>query len=177
MLSNTSLTCNVDLPPDERSLYYKILNTQYVKLKNEVKVYWLNKSGESFSEDIFHDTIINCINTCSKMNSIDEIYRYVCRSYYINMLREKKYYRNLMESEIDIDIEYNDESYKALRQELYEYVSKDKGKRTADIIHDYVDGYTFDELVEKYNIKNIHKKAGPLKQYMKQLIEGNIKKS
>lgn len=177
MLSKTPLICNVDLPPEERSLYYQILNNQYVKLKRTVEVYWMNKSGESFSEDVFHDTIVNCVNACCKMMSIDEIYKYVCKSYYINMLREKKYHKNIMESEIIIDAECNDESYEAFRRELYEYVSKDKGKRIADIIHDYVDGYTYDELIRKYNIKNIHKKAGPIKQYMKRLIEENLKKS
>lgn len=165
------LKCDVDLPPAERSLYYQILDKEYYELRSMLIGYWSTKSKEEFSEDVFHDTLINCINACCVMDSRIDVYRYVCKSFYLNMLRERKYGYRLYNTKLQIwHDRYADESFDNYRRQVYEVVKKEKGERVANVIHDYVDGYTFDELIAKYNIKNIHNKASKLKKYMKNLL-------
>ena len=176
MLSNQQLRCDVDLPPDERSLYYQVLRTEYHELKHQCLLYWKTKSSDSFDEDIFHDTLINSINSCCYMTCKDEIYKYIKRAYYINMIREQQYSRNLhvlRSSNNGSHQRYINPKglrFEAIRREIYEFIKKDKGERIATIILDYIDGYTYKELSEKYDIKNIFKKAVPLKQYVKKLL-------
>lgn len=174
MWSKQQLKCNVDLPPNERSLYYQVLSKEYDLLKEMCKTYWMVKSDTAFSEDVFHDTMINCVNACCTMTTRAEIYRYFCKAYATNMIRETKYVYRSKEVPMKPYDDYEDirnESFESFRHEVYEYVANDKGERIANIIHDYVDGHTYDELVEKYQIKNIHKKAPALKLYMKEIIE------
>lgn len=110
------------------------------------------------------------------MTCKDEIYKYIKRAYYINMIREQQYSRNLhvlRSSNNGSHQRYINPKglrFEAIRREIYEFIKKDKGERIATIILDYIDGYTYKELSEKYDIKNIFKKAVPLKQYVKKLL-------
>lgn len=190
MFSSQPLICDVTLPPGERSLYYQILSHEYDELKRACKAYACSR-GIKFNDDIFQDTIINCINACCVMTNKQEIYKYFCKSYFMNFIRESKYAYKTREVSLfahkshsnerspeecivtkDNDFEAIIESdFDSFRKEVYEYVKNDKGERIANIIHDYVDGYSYEELVAKYDIKNIYKKTMPLKRYMKHLIE------
>lgn len=177
MLSNQEPMYNYDLPPSERSLYYKILCEEYTDIKNKCRYYWVSRSDQKyFSEDIFHDTIVNSANTCCKMTSKNEIYKYICKAYYFNMIREQQYMRNLIVlkrynqfSSRDL-ITYKDDDFKSFKNEIFEFIKKNRGERVARIIFDYINGYSCDEISKKYDIKNIYKKLPALKQYMKDLI-------
>lgn len=170
MWSKKPLKCDVDLPPGERSLYYQVLANEYHELKNAVKAAWIRTHHSDFSEDVFHDTIINCANACCTMTDRDSIYKYFYKSYENNMLRETQYSYNKKRSEVELNsilgLFYMTRN-KSFCKDLYERIRKDKGERIARIIMDYAHGLNFNELVAKYNIKNIHKKARLLREYLK----------
>ena len=176
MLNSQPLKCDTSLPQDERSLYYQILRYEYDSLKDVCEKHWKSKSTGPFNEDIFHDTLINSINTCCQLQDKNDIFSYLKKSYYLNMVRESSYSRNLlvlMSSNERSPQEYiitKDNRLKSFIREIYEYIKKDKGKRLADIILDYIHGYNYRELTEKYNIKNIFQKAPHIKNYMKKLL-------
>lgn len=176
MLSNQPLKRDTSLSPDERSLYYQILRHEYDLLKKICVKYWKSKSTDPFDEDIFHDTLINSINTCCRLQDKNEIFSYLKKAYYLNMIRESLYSRNLHvlrssnERSLQEYIIIKDNKLKSFIREIYEYIKKDKGKRLADIILDYIHGYNYKELARKYNIKNIFQKALPIKDYMRGLL-------
>lgn len=178
MTRKQELENDKDIPPDQRSLYYQIIRCEYENIKSLCHHYWVTKSGNTiFDEDIFHDTIFNSTPACRKMSVKNEIYKYICRAYYYNRIRESKYSRNLLSlmrynqfSPSDL-ITCKENNFESFKREVFEFVKKDKGERVANIIFDYIDGYTYEELVVKYNIKNIYKKVRPLKMYMKKIIQ------
>ena len=93
------------------------------------------------------------------------------------MLREKTYYHNQNTQSLDSNFDRAcfPEEYERFENEIYNIIKKEKGERIANIILDYAHGYSFDELKKKYNIKNIHKKAQPLRKYVRNLIESHMK--
>lgn len=64
-----------------------------------------------------------------------------------------------------------DGSFDTVKREIFEYIKNDKGEVVMNAVKDYLNGRTFGELVEKYNIKY---KAKELKDYIKNVIKMHV---
>lgn len=95
----------------------------------------------------------------------------------MNMIRECSYSYHICDLTGDLDM-YNitatDNYFDAVKNEIFEYTKKDKGSIVSNMVQDYMNGYTIKEIMQKYSIKNVHKKSRLLKSYIEKVIKMHI---
>lgn len=77
--------------------YYDLIATKYEELKANCSFAYHQATGECLNEDVFHDTLIKCMETLTNetIEQMDEkaLMNYTYIAYKTNMFREKQYYR------------------------------------------------------------------------------------
>lgn len=85
--------------------YSDLIATKYEVIKTFCKNVYHHSTGENFNEDIFHDTLIKCMETlndetCKNMDDTSLI-KYTYSAYKTNMIREKQYSRTKLTTYTD----------------------------------------------------------------------------
>ena len=150
----------------------KYINENYYQLKTDL-VKYCNYNGLKFDEDIFHNTIIGCMD---KVNDIDNFKNYLFISFKNNLNREKQYHRNLLREELPDNYELSD-NYEVSTdntESLIEYNSIQEllrnkfGEKMLELFNKHISGYSVRELEQLYNCKQLTYKLNKMKQYCKE---------
>lgn len=135
------------------------INANYDNLKRLLKGEW-NKmyKNKPFDEDIFHDTLLRCIERFKEETTKNEndFKAYLVASFKNNLFRESVYHRNT--KCVDEDVE----SFKIPVQQhtfldydiIMDAVEKAFDKSYVAQFEDWLNGMTIQKLNEKYNCTN-----------------------
>lgn len=142
---------------------YMIKN--YDKLKLEL-IKYCKHNGIIFDEDVFHDTLIKCLDKVSDMSNFNN---YLFVSFRNNMAREKLYHRNLMHSELPDNYEQsiNDTEVLVEYNDLQRLLKQQFGEVLTEIFNKHLEGYSIKELEEMYNTTQLTYKLKKIKDFCK----------
>jgi hypothetical protein len=147
-----------------------VVSKEYNRIRTCAKNEWKKYHTSTFDEDIFHDTIIKCMETLDKKElQENEIMAYITSSFKTNILRDGQYARNVKKNgddplqmvipisdkpKIDIDIVKDD-------------VTKNFTEQESEMFNDWLDGMTIKEINEKYGSKKGRYIIDKIKEYIK----------
>ena len=146
------------------------------KMYNELKD-GLNKESQKcwskpLDEDVFHDTIIKCIETCKENElTVQQLKNYIFISYKRNYLRELEYARNKNRSELPegFDIEVTDKfnlDYEFVKDRVIEIFGENEWK----LFEDYIYGSKVSEIERENHEKGLYYRFNKIKNYIKRLL-------
>ena len=146
------------------------------KIYNELKE-GLNKESRKcwskpLDEDIFHDTIIKCIDTC-KENELtpEQLKNYIFISYKRNYIREQEYARNKNRSDLpegyDISVLDNiNIDYEFVKKKVIEVFGEDEWR----LFEDYIYGSKVSDIERDNSEKGLYYRFNKIKNYVKKLF-------
>lgn len=146
------------------------------KIYNELKE-GLNKESRKcwskpLDEDIFHDTIIKCIDTC-KENELtpEQLKNYIFISYKRNYIREQEYARNKNRSDLPegYDISVLDDiniDYEFVKKKVIEVFGEDEWR----LFEDYIYGSKVSDIERDNSEKGLYYRFNKIKNYVKKLF-------
>ena len=161
--------------PKEDFMY--ALGKDYIALRNNLKAYcYVN--GLEFSEDVFHNTMMNCYNTVNKNNitfeNEQEVKYYFCKAFKINLIREKSYSDNKAKEDIVLygDISLKDEQcIKCDFSIISNKIIETYGVELYNVFLENLEGTAISDLQEKYGIRNLKSKLKNIKIFIQAEFE------
>ena len=146
------------------------------KIYNELKEGLNRESRKCWSklldEDIFHDTIIKCIDTC-KENELtpEQLKNYIFISYKRNYIREQEYVRNKNRSDLPegYDISVLDDiniDYEFVKKKVIEVFGEDEWR----LFEDYIYGSKVSDIERDNSEKGFYYRFNKIKNYVKKLF-------
>lgn len=149
----------------------EVIEKQYAYILKCCKHECVKNNKVAFDEDVFHDTLLKCIEQLNnKELKQEDVIAYIISSFKTNILRDGQYARNSKKSDNDPYIiiipvsEKNKIDIGLVKEQLYSVFET----LEADIFSDWLEGYTIKELNEKYEIKNARYIIDQIKDYIKQ---------
>ena len=157
---------------------HEYINQNYNKLKNWLMWDWHQMSIEPFDEDIFHDTLLKCIEKFENkdMENDSEFVSYLRSAFKTNALREKLYFRNLQSADVPLENIYRPTTpnYNIDMKLVLEKVEKEFGKIACEQFQEWVEGSSIKELNEKYNCSNMRYVMDKIRQFVKMELTDNV---
>ena len=145
------------------------IESNYDNIKTLLKKEWYKMKHKNFDEDIFHNTLLKCMDkfNSSKFNENDFI-AYLVSSFKTNVIREDSYFINSTKDNKDVA---------TIKKEIfdnctidYEYLLNDIceifNKEYANILEDWLNGCTIKELNQLYNKKNCRYIVDKIRKYI-----------
>lgn len=146
----------------------KIYNELKEGLDRESRKCW----SKPLDEDIFHDTIIKCIDTC-KENELtpEQLKNYIFISYKRNYIREQEYARNKNRSDLPegYDISILDDiniDYEFVKKKVIEVFGEDEWR----LFEDYIYGSKVSDIERDNSEKGLYYRFNKIKNYVKKLF-------
>lgn len=155
---------------------FNYINHNYNKIKTLLKKEWYKIKQTQFDDDIFHDTLLKCIEKFDNTNFVEsEFMAYIVRSFQNNTLRNDMYFINTKRDEKEITtikqtIEYKDSIDIDM---LYNNISSKFSLVYCKIFSDWLEGRTIKDLNQKYNKTNCRYIIDKIKQYILQNYSRN----
>lgn len=132
---------------------------------------WHQVSTEPFNEDIFHDTLLKCIEKFENkdMENDSEFVSYLRSAFKTNIMREKLYFRNLQSADVPLENIYKPTTphYNIDMVLVLNKVEIEFGKLQCEQFQEWVEGASIKELNEKYNISNMRYVIDKIRKYVK----------
>ena len=148
------------------------INRNYNKLVSLLRNEWRKmKNTQSFNEDIFHDTLMKCMERFNDEEFDENIFRaYLVSSFKTNVYRERLYHFNSCRCDADIEkldifekervsIDYN-----IIMDDVFSKFGSDNYNKFID----WTEGSTIKELNEKYGVNNCRYVIDKIKDYILQ---------
>lgn len=152
--------------------FLSYIGDNYNQIKKRL-MFWCYKNKQKFSEDVFHNTIIQCNETTLNNNLTfkDEniAFAYIFQSFKTNLIREKLYANNKPKEEVK---EYDKiDNRNSIEEEcdmniIKESVVNNFGEKSYDILIEHINGENTNDLQEKHNIKNMKGKIKKIKNFI-----------
>lgn len=161
---------------DKSEIYLGWVAEMYEELKRGLNTESQRCWSRPIDEDIFHDTIIKCIDTCKGNElTVDQLRNYIFISYKRNYVREQEYARNKNKVELpkDFDIESLDESgvdYQFIKSKVIETFGENEWK----LFEDYIYGAKISEIERDSQEKGLYYRFNKIKSYVKKLIQYHL---
>lgn len=133
------------------------INTKYDEIKSILKREWFKRKTIQFDEDIFHDTLIKCVEKFSKgCFEESEFMPYIIRSFQNNIVRNEMYFVNAKRDKSDVTTIKQPifDSYNIDIKLVLETITKTFSELYCNIFLDWLDGCTIKELNELYGRNN-----------------------
>lgn len=153
------------------------ISTNYDKVKASLTMEWYKREKAEFDEDVYHDTLIKCIERLKNKNfEPSEIMHYIVVSFKTNMLRDKTYACNKYRATDDIETikvetdSKNDFDFNLILSSIY----KKFGKNYHEIFLDWLNGMTIKELNKKYDKTNMRYVIERIKDFIKKTFKQDI---
>lgn len=148
----------------------KYINTNYEQLRKMLKYEWRKMETTEFDEDIFHDTLIKCMDKFNDKEFIENDFKaYIVTSFKMNVIRSKQYHDNSMRSDTDIEtIDYEETNqfncdFVLILKDVKETFGSDSYEKFLDWLEDK----SIKEINEEYNCKNTRYLIDKVKEYIK----------
>lgn len=157
---------------DKSDVYLGWIAKMYNELKSGLDKESQKCWSKSIDEDIFHDTIIKCVDTCkSNELTVQQLKNYIFISYKRNYLRERDYARNKNRGELpeDFDIESDDKTsidYELVKNKIIEVF----GEKEWRLFEDYIYGSKVSEIERENHEKGLYYRFNKIKTYVKKLL-------
>lgn len=139
---------------------------------------WRKKSQAPFDEDIFHDTLLNCLDKFPNddTKTIQDFQLYVRKAFNMNFFREKAYHRNSKDADINLETINQTVTVRfTLDSELIlDYVKSKYPEVQYLQFKDWMDGYTIMELNKKYECLNARYHIDIIKQDVREYFESEV---
>jgi hypothetical protein len=127
---------------------------EYHALKSLSKRIWNNLKIGIFNEDVFHDTLLKCLETL-KRNDLNEneYLRYFSTAFKTNSLRQMKYAYHAQRTDAELDELplFSNDSSTVDYNLLIERLNERYGNAQMNIFMDWLNGYTIRELNERHS--------------------------
>lgn len=149
----------------------KFVNSQYKALHKMLKYEWRKMETSEFDEDIFHDTLLKCMDKFNNVDKFDEneFKAYITSAFKMNVIRSKQYYDVSMKS--DTDVETIDStitmSFNCDFNIIIEDVKEKFGKENCEKFLDWLEDKSIKEINEIYNCKNTRYIIDKIREYIK----------
>lgn len=157
---------------DKSDVYLGWIAKMYNELKNGLSRESQKCWSKPLDEDVFHDTIIKCVDTCKKNElTIEQLKNYIFISYKRNYLRELEYARNKnkidlpKEFDIEVDDKYNTD-YNFIKSKIIENF----GEKEWELFEDYIYGAKVSEIERENDEKGLYYRFNKIKNYIKRLL-------
>lgn len=148
----------------------QFINTNYHNLYKMLKYEWRKMETSEFDEDIFHDTLIKCMDKFNDRKfDENEFKAYINSSFKMNVIRSKQYYDVSMKS--DTDVETLDSTVTMQFNCDFNTIIKDIkekfGNESCEKFLDWLEDKSIKEINEMYNCKNSRYLIDKIKDYIK----------
>lgn len=154
------------------------INKNYDNLKKILKKEYRKLETNEFDEDIFHETLIKCIDIFKTKESFEEndFIPYLVASFKTNVIRNTHYHSNSMRSNVDIENIDNEIIYKDNIDFniILEDIKTTFGVENYDKFMDWLENKTIQEINEAYNCKNSRYIIDKIKNYLKNQYNNNF---
>lgn len=147
------------------------INNQYENIKKMLKKEYRKIESSEFDEDIFHETLIKCIDIFKNKETFDdnEFKAYLTASFKTNVIRDKQYHVNSMKSDVNIENIDNNAIYKdnidfSL---VIEDIKITFGYENYEKFMDWLENKSIQEINETYNCKNSRYIIDKIRNYIK----------
>lgn len=156
---------------------YLFISENYELIKKSLKRDLRNNKSLNFDEDVFHDTILKCMEKHSEINfnNDDEFIAYIIVSFKTNLKREKLYAVNSKRYDGEIEdfaSEFRDNNnnnsnidINLLMDKIFEKFGEDTKNKAYDSI---VCQMTIQEINKKYKCKNARYTIDKVKIFIKE---------
>lgn len=164
--------------------YYDLIANKYDELKANCKFAYHQATDECFDEDVFHNTLIKCMETLTTetINNMDEkaLMNYTFIAYKNNMLRDKMYNKTKnvepLINKYDIPTEtYSLPEYWDVFEKIQDYIITNFGQ---DLYEQFclwiIDNKSITEIEKMYNTTGLYYKFKKLKENIKKKFGENI---
>ena len=140
-----------------------------LKERNKILSY---KVFHEFDEDIYHNTLCNCLTKDNNFETDDDIHKYVWISFKNNIMRDKKYkYHCLLKNELSdnmIILSNDDPEFEHDKKLLFEEIIEKFGNTLYDLFEQHMSGISIIKLQSEHlDIKNLKQKIKNIKIYIK----------
>ena len=148
----------------------QFINTNYHNLYKMLKYEWRKMESSEFDEDIFHDTLIKCMDKFNDRKfDENEFKAYITSSFKMNVIRSKQYYDVSMKS--DTDVETLDSAVTMQFNCDFNTIIKDIkekfGNESCEKFLDWLEDKSIKEINELHGCKNSRYTIDKIKQYIK----------
>lgn len=156
---------------------YGFISSNYELIKKSVKRDLRGNRKLEFDEDVFHDTLLKCMEKYSdiKFNNDEEFISYIIVSFKTNLKRDKLYAVNSKryDGEIeDFELEFKDISYEKTNidiDNLINQINVEFGEDSKNKFSDWlINQLTIKDINEKYNCNNSRYIIDKIKEYIKE---------
>lgn len=148
----------------------RYINSNYKSIKKMLKVEWRKMETSEFDEDIFHDTLIKCMDKFNDKDFIeDEFKAYIVSSFKMNVIRSKQYYNVSMKSNDDVETLDScisnklDVDYNIIIRDIRETF----GDENCEKFLDWLENKSIKEINETYNCNNSRYLIDKIRNYVK----------
>ena len=145
------------------------IEANYDNIKTLLKKEWFKMKHKNFDEDIFHNTLIKCMDKFnSTMFNENEFMAYLVSSFKMNVIREENYFINSTKDNKDVNTikkEIFDNSNIDYNNLLID-ICENFNKEYTNIFQDWLDGCTIKELNQLYNKKNCRYIIDKIRKYI-----------
>ena len=142
----------------EEKLIQNYVNENYETLKKMMKKEYRKMERNEFDEDIFHETLIKCMDIFKNKEILDEneFKAYLTTSFKINVIRNKQYHVNSMKTNDNIEDLDNiiDMKYNIDFNIILENVKTKFGEENYNKFIDWLENKTIQEINKDYNCNN-----------------------
>ena len=138
--------------------FNEFMETNYDILRNILLKEWRHRSNAPFDEDLFHDTLIKCMDKFpnSDEKSESDFIAYTVKAFQYNFCRKRLYHD--VSKNVDAEVEHIQiESKMKLDIDIdivLEYVKSQFGELPALQFADWINDQTIKQLNAKYNCTN-----------------------
>ena len=149
----------------------KYINSNYNVIYKMLKYEWRKMDSSDFDEDIFHETLIKCMDKFNEKSfDENEFKAYITSSFKMNVIRSKQYYNVSMKS--DTDVETLDScitnKFNCDFNTIVEDIKDTFGDESCEKFLDWLEDKSIKEINETYNCKNSRYLIDKIRSYVKE---------
>lgn len=145
------------------------IEVNYDSIKTLLKKEWYKMKQSKFDEDIFHSTLIKCMEKFdSSIFNENDFMAYLVSSFKTNTIREDGYFNNCKRDNKDVMTIKKEvfDNYSVDINNLLTDICENFNKDYCNIFIDWLDGATIKELNEQYNKKNCRYIIDKIRKYV-----------
>lgn len=140
---------------------------------NDFKVKLMNcYSNIPFNEDVFHNTLIKCININDDNLEIKDIPKYIYEAFKLNSIRELLYHRNV-KRDYTFDLDNIKKYYydtKLDYKNIINIINKKFGDNLTNLFYKWrCEGFTIAELEKQFNVNDLYYKFRKIRLFLNKL--------
>ena len=152
---------------DDLKIY---INENYDIIYKMLKYEWRKMENIEFDEDIFHETLIKCMDKFNDRTFNENDFKaYLTSAFKMNVIRNKQYFNNAMKSNADVETLDSTitNQFNCDFNIIIEDVKEKFGEVECEKFLDWLENKSIKEINETYNCKNSRYLIDKIREYVK----------